>query len=86
MAAMLHAITVPRIGGDTMWANMAAAYDELSAPMQAVETAGVTEPVAVALQLEKARVSMAGQRPVHSTGSASCQPADLGKRSSEHRR
>jgi alpha-ketoglutarate-dependent taurine dioxygenase len=34
MAAMLHAIKVPSIGGDTLWANMEAAYDELSAPMQ----------------------------------------------------
>jgi alpha-ketoglutarate-dependent taurine dioxygenase len=34
MAAMLHAVTVPRVGGDTMWANMVAAYEELSAPMK----------------------------------------------------
>lgn len=34
MAAMLHAVTVPRIGGDTLWANMAAAYDALSPAMQ----------------------------------------------------
>lgn len=35
MAAMLHAVTVPKIGGDTMWADMEAAYDALSAPMRA---------------------------------------------------
>ncbi len=34
MAAMLHAVTVPSIGGDTMWADMEAAYDALSAPMR----------------------------------------------------
>lgn len=35
MAAMLHAVTVPKIGGDTMWADMEAAYAALSAPMRA---------------------------------------------------
>ncbi|RYE53707.1 MAG: hypothetical protein EOP18_08685, partial [Rhizobiaceae bacterium] len=36
MAAMLHAIEVPSVGGDTLWANMAAAYEALSAPIQAM--------------------------------------------------
>lgn len=35
MAAVLHAVTVPKIGGDTMFADMEAAYDALSAPMRA---------------------------------------------------
>lgn len=34
MAAMLHAVQLPSTGGDTLWANMAAAYDALSAPMR----------------------------------------------------
>jgi taurine dioxygenase len=35
MAAMLHGVKIPARGGDTCWANMCAAYDALSAPMQA---------------------------------------------------
>lgn len=34
MATMLHAKIVPELGGDTLFANMAAAYAGLSAPMQ----------------------------------------------------
>lgn len=31
---LLHALALPPAGGDTMWANMALAFDELSPPMQ----------------------------------------------------
>jgi taurine dioxygenase len=34
MATMLHAKIVPALGGDTLFANMAAAYEGLSAPMK----------------------------------------------------
>jgi taurine dioxygenase len=34
--SILHAIEIPSAGGDTMFANMAGAYDALSAPMQAL--------------------------------------------------
>ena len=34
MGSILHAVEVPGVGGDTMWANMYAAYDALSEPMQ----------------------------------------------------
>ena len=33
-ASILRAETVPEFGGDTQWANLAAAYDGLSAPLQ----------------------------------------------------
>jgi len=33
-ASVLRAITVPRVGGDTIWASTAAAYDDLSSAMQ----------------------------------------------------
>jgi taurine dioxygenase len=36
LGAMLHAEAVPDVGGDTIWVDMAAAYDALSAPMQAL--------------------------------------------------
>jgi taurine dioxygenase len=32
--AILHMVKCPAVGGDTMWANMYKAYDELSAPLQ----------------------------------------------------
>src|SRR3954447_2545482 len=35
LGAMLHAETVPDVGGDTVWVDMAAAYDSLSAPLKA---------------------------------------------------
>ena len=35
LGAMLHAETVPDVGGDTIWVDMAAAYEALSAPMRA---------------------------------------------------
>ncbi len=34
LGALLHAMTVPDAGGDTMWADMGAAFDALSSPMQ----------------------------------------------------
>ena len=34
MAAMLRAVEVPAIGGDTLWADMAAAYDGLPATVR----------------------------------------------------
>lgn len=34
LGAMLHAETVPDVGGDTVWVDMAAAYDSLSAPLK----------------------------------------------------
>lgn len=36
MAALLHAVTLPSCGGDTVWSNTAAAYEALSAPMRAM--------------------------------------------------
>ena len=30
-ASILHAIKVPKVGGDTLWASMSAAYDQLPA-------------------------------------------------------
>jgi taurine dioxygenase len=41
MASLLHALEVPSYGGDTMFASMAEAYDELSQPMKAF-LAGLT--------------------------------------------
>lgn len=35
MASMLHSLEMPSVGGDTMFANMYLAYDNLSAPMKA---------------------------------------------------
>ncbi len=34
MGAVLRCITCPPVGGDTMWANMAKAYDDLAAPIK----------------------------------------------------
>jgi len=34
MGAMLHAKVVPEVGGDTIWADMAATYASLSAPLR----------------------------------------------------
>ncbi len=34
LGAMLHAVVVPEVGGDTIWADMAAAYASLSSPMR----------------------------------------------------
>ena len=36
IATMLRAVRLPPIGGDTLWASMYAAYDELSAPLRAM--------------------------------------------------
>jgi taurine dioxygenase len=33
-ATVLRAVQIPAVGGDTLWANMYAAYDALSAPMR----------------------------------------------------
>ncbi len=41
MGSILHIRTLPEIGGDTMFANMYAAYDALSAPMRTM-LAGLT--------------------------------------------
>jgi len=35
LGAMLHAVEIPSVGGDTMWADMTAAYRSLSSPMRA---------------------------------------------------
>lgn len=35
LGAMLHAVVVPDVGGDTMWVDMAAAYDALSPVLRA---------------------------------------------------
>jgi len=35
LIAILHMVKCPPVGGDTMWANMYKAYDELTPPMQA---------------------------------------------------
>jgi len=34
MGAMLHAMVVPPVGGDTIWSDMAATYDAMSATLQ----------------------------------------------------
>jgi taurine dioxygenase len=34
LMSILHMVKSPPVGGDTMWANLCAAYDELSAPMR----------------------------------------------------
>jgi taurine dioxygenase len=34
MGTMLHAVEVPAVGGDTCWADMEAAYDDLSEPVR----------------------------------------------------
>jgi taurine dioxygenase len=36
MASLLYALEIPPLGGDTMFANMAAAYEGLSEPLQAM--------------------------------------------------
>ena len=35
-ASVLRAVTIPSVGGDTMWANTAAAYRDLPAPLKAL--------------------------------------------------
>ena len=35
-ASVLRGVTIPRYGGDTLWANLVAAYDDLSAPVRAL--------------------------------------------------
>ena len=35
MGSILHAVEMPEVGGDTLWVNLQAAYDGLSAPLQA---------------------------------------------------
>ena len=43
MGALLHAIEVPSVGGDTIWADMTGAYHALSAPVHAfVDTLSAT--------------------------------------------
>jgi taurine dioxygenase len=34
LMSILHMVKCPEVGGDTLWTNLHAAYDELSAPMQ----------------------------------------------------
>ncbi len=34
LMSVLHMLTCPETGGDTMWSNLCAAYDELSAPLK----------------------------------------------------
>ena len=34
LGAMLHAVVVPEVGGDTIWADMTAAYASLSPALQ----------------------------------------------------
>ena len=36
LMSILHMVKSPAVGGDTMWASLYAAYDELSPPMQAL--------------------------------------------------
>ncbi|HKI74569.1 MAG TPA: TauD/TfdA family dioxygenase [Pseudomonadales bacterium] len=34
LMSVLHMVKCPEVGGDTMWSNLCAAYDELSAPLK----------------------------------------------------
>jgi taurine dioxygenase len=36
LMSILHMVTCPETGGDTMWSNLSAAYEELSDPMKAL--------------------------------------------------
>lgn len=36
LMSILHMVECPEVGGDTMWSSLAAAYDELSPPMQSL--------------------------------------------------
>ena len=35
LGAILHAVEIPPVGGDTLWADMTLAYQSLSAPLRA---------------------------------------------------
>jgi taurine dioxygenase len=75
LGAMLHAEVVPDVGGDTIWVDMAAAYDALSAPMQALlDGRTAIHSPAKAGGYFAARDTTAGARAAETAGAASQHP------------
>src|SRR4051794_22570984 len=72
LGAMLHAETVPDVGGDTVWVDMSDAYDALSPPLQVfLEERTATHSPTKAGGYFAARDTTAGEKAA-ATSSASC--------------